>query len=302
MRADSKNPFANNVIVSLKDDKWLQHQRIAGRIASDALIALEKEVENRTQLSMIDLNAYAEEIITKAGGIPTFKGYGPKNNPFPAGVCISVNKQLVHGVPTDYKLKEGDVVSFDLGVTIEGAIADTAITCIYGYPLNSNEEAGISGTYLYTVLKTKMALEAGIRAIAVGKRLGCIGQAIYKIARGPGGHTRVINNYGGHGLDWNIPHASPFVANKSTEDEGIRIQPGLTIAIEPMLVTGSDDATSTGSDGWTVYTRDVGAHFEHSVFVHQDHVEVITHRPNERFFPRRIYFDGRPGNHKYEDE
>jgi len=271
MRTDSKNPFASNMIVSLKDDKWLNYQRIAGRIASDTLIALEQEVENKTTKSMLELNAYAEEIITKAGGFPTFKGYGKASNPFPAGVCISINKQLVHGVPTDYKLKDGDIVSFDLGVTIEGAIADTAITCIYGGP----EATSIHNHMV--VVKTKHALEEGIKAIQVGKRLGCIGQAIYKVARGPG-HTCVVNNYGGHGLDWNIPHASPFVANKSTDNEGIRIQPGLSIAIEPMLVCGSDPATTTGSDGWTVYTKEIGAHFEHSVFVHEDHVEIITSR------------------------
>ncbi len=266
MRTDSKNPFANNMVVSLKDDKWLDYQRIAGRIASDALSALEREVENKTQLSMIDLNVYAEEIIVKAGGIPTFKGYGKP--PFPAGVCISVNKQLVHGIPTDYHLQEGDIVSFDLGVTIDGAIADTALTCIYGKP-KTDEHARL-------VKDTEEALMRGIRAIQVGKRLGVIGQAIYKYAHGL--RYSVVNNYGGHGLDWNIPHASPFVANKSTEHEGIRIQPGLSIAIEPMLVCGSDPTTTTGEDGWTVYTKEIGAHFEHSVFVHEDRVEVITSR------------------------
>jgi methionyl aminopeptidase len=276
MRTDrSKNDFTTNMVVSLKDEKWLTHQRIAGRIASDVLIALEKEVDNRTQLSMIDLNAMAEEMITKAGGIATFKGYGKP--PFPAGVCISVNKQLVHGIPTDYKLQQGDVVSFDLGVTIEGAIADTAITCIYG------DKEQISGVIQYTVLKTKMALEAGIKAIKVGNRLGCIGQAIHKVARGPGGPNGVISNYGGHGLDWNVPHASPFVSNKSIDSEGIRIQPGLTIAIEPMLVSGNDVTTTTGEDGWTVYTREIGAHFEHTIFVHEDKVEVITRRSNETY-------------------
>lgn len=264
MRTDSKNPFANNMIVSLKDDKWLGYQRIAGRIASDALIALEQEVDNRTQLSLIDLNAYAEEIIVKAGGFPTFKGY----KGFPAGVCISVNKQLVHGIPTDYKLQQGDIVSFDLGVTIEGAIADTALTCIYGEPKTEG--------HARLVKDTEEALMRGIRAIQVGKRLGVIGQAIYKYAHGL--RYGIVNNYGGHGLDWNIPHASPFVQNKSTEDEGIRIQAGLTIAIEPMLVLGSDLTTTTGDDGWTVYTREIGAHFEHSVFVHEDHVEIITDR------------------------
>jgi methionyl aminopeptidase len=267
MRTDrSKNDFATNMIVSLKDEKWLNHQRIAGRIASDALIALEQKVDNKTQLSLLDLNAMAEEMIVKAGGTPTFKGYG--RPPFPAGVCISVNKQLVHGIPSDYHLKEGDVVSFDLGVTIEGAIADTALTCIYGQTQNTHHQM--------VVAKTKLALEEGIRAIAVGKRLGCIGQAISKVGRD--NNLSVITKYGGHGISWNEPHASPFVANKSRDSEGIRIQPGLTIAIEPMLVCGYDATTTTGEDGWTVYTKDVGAHEEHTVFVHEDHVEIITSR------------------------
>lgn len=266
MRTDTrKNEFATNLIVSLKDNRWLTHQRIAGRIASDTLLALGREVENKTTKSMLELNAYAEELITKAGGIPTFKGYG--KNPFPAGVCISVNKQLVHGIPTEYKLQEGDLISFDLGVTIEGAIADTAITCIYGQPK--------SDQHIRLVKATEEALMQGIAAIQVGKRLGCIGEAIYNVVKAS--KFSVINNYGGHGLDWNIPHAAPFVENKSDASKGIRIQPGLAIAIEPMLVIGRPE-TRTGDDGWTVYTPDIGAHFEHSVFVHEDHVEIITDR------------------------
>jgi len=266
MRTDRKNPFASNMLVSLKDDKWLNYQRIAGRIASDALIALEQEVEKRTQLSLIDLNAYAEEIITKAGGIPTFKGYGKP--PFPAGVCISVGKKLVHGIPTGYRLQEGDVVSFDLGVTIEGAIADTAITCIYGQAKSEQ--------HVKLVRATEEALTQGIRAIQVGKRLGCIGEAIYKSARNS--NFSVINNYGGHGLSWNTPHDSPFVANKSTSSEGIRIQNNLTLAIEPMLTTGSVK-TWTDKDGWTVWCEaEMSSHFEHTIYVHEDCVEIITDR------------------------
>ena len=115
----------------------------------------------------------------------------------------------------------------------------------------------------------------GIQAVEAGKRLGVIGNAIYKFSKGQG--YGVINNYGGHGLDWDIPHAAPFVENKSDPTKGIRIQPGLAIAIEPMLVLGSTN-TSTLEDGWTVVTPDLSAHFEHSIFVHEDHVEIITDR------------------------
>jgi methionyl aminopeptidase len=212
---------------------------------------------------LLELNQFAEDFIISSKGIPTFKNY----KGFPSGVCISVNKHLVHGIPTDYKLISGDVVSFDLGVTIEGAIADTAITCIYGEPK--------SEVHVQLLKATEESLMRGINAIAVGKRLGCIGQAISKCAKQHG--FGLITQYGGHGLDWDIPHAPPFVSNKSTAEEGIHIQPGLGIAIEPMLVIGSTE-TKTLADGWTVVTDGIGAHFEHSVFVHEDRVEIITDR------------------------
>ena len=263
MRLGEKSAFSSNGLFKLKGQDWLDKQREAGKIAAATLVGLKAQVEGKMSYSLIELNNIAEKFITKAGGIPTFKGY----KGFPAGVCISVNKQLVHGIPTDYKLQEGDVVSFDLGVTIGGAIADTAITCIFGEPKSLQ--------HVKIVKATEEALMKGIQAIEVGKKLGCIGNAIYKCAKGHG--FSVINNYGGHGLDWDVPHAAPFVANKSDPEEGFRIQPGLAIAIEPMLVPGSV-TTKTSDDGWTVETNDIGAHFEHSVFVHEDHVEIITDR------------------------
>jgi methionyl aminopeptidase len=250
-------------LVKLKGQDWLDRQRIAGKIAAQTLLKLEDFVRGRTFHSLIALNEVAEKFITDAGGIPTFKGY----KGFPAGVCMSVNKHLVHGIPTDIVLDDGDLVSFDLGVTYEGAIADTAITCIFGEPKSER--------HVDLVKSTEEALMKGIEAIAVGKQLGCIGNAIYKYARGKG--YGVINNYGGHGLDWDVPHAAPFVPNKAELNEGVRIQPGLAIAIEPMLVLGSTN-TKTLDDGWTVVTDDIGAHFEHSIFVHEDHVEIITDR------------------------
>jgi methionyl aminopeptidase len=255
--------FTDNCLVRLKDNNWLEKQRVAGRIAAETLLLLEGLVKDKTTKSLIELNAIAEEYITKHGGISTFKGY----HGFPAGVCISVNKELVHGIPKNYVLQEGDLISFDLGVTIEGAIADTAITCIFGQAKNSLHEK--------LVRATEEALMAGIAAVKVGDRLGVIGQAIAKSAKTNG--FGVITNYGGHGLDWDTPHAAPFVENKSDNTKGIRIQPGLSIAIEPMLVIGQI-ATKTQDDGWTVATPDIGAHFEHSIYVHEDHVEIISDR------------------------
>jgi len=263
MRMTDKNPFSSNGLIKLKNQNWLEKQRIAGRIAAETLVKLQGFVEGRTFHSMKALNEVAEHYITQAGGTPTFKGY----KGFPAGVCISINKHLVHGIPDDTVLNDGDVVSFDLGVTYEGAIADTALTCIFGTPKSQR--------HVELVKATEESLMKGIEAVAAGKRLGCIGHAIYKYARGKG--FGVIDNYGGHGLDWDIPHAAPFVSNKANPEEGIRIQPGLAIAIEPMLVLGSTN-THTLADGWTVATEDIGAHFEHSIYVHEDHVEIITDR------------------------
>jgi methionyl aminopeptidase len=265
MRIVSKNSFSSNIFVDLKNQDWLEKQRKAGKIAAQTLQLLQKLVSDKTEKSLIELNNIAEEYIIQAGGSLTFKGY----KGFPAGVCISVNKELVHGIPKDYKLQDGDVVSFDLGVTVEGAIADSAITCIYGPPKSEKH---------VTLLKAcEESLMAGIKAIQIGKNLGVIGNAISKCAKNYG--FGVINQYGGHGLSWNTAHAPPFVENKSDPNVGIRIQPGLAIAIEPMFVIGSTDTRVLG-DGWTVVTNDIGAHWEHSVFVHENHVEIITDRNN----------------------
>lgn len=265
MRVGNNDPFNASGLVKLKNQDWLDRQRIAGKIAAQTLVKLQGFIEGKTFHSMATLNEIAERFITDAGGIPTFKGY----KGFPAGVCVSINKQLVHGIPDDTVLDEGDVVSFDLGVTYQGAIADTAITCIFGQPK--------SPRHVELVKATEEALMKGIEAVAVGKRLGSIGHAISRYAKGKG--FGVVDKYGGHGLDWGIPHAAPFVANKGNPDEGIRIQPGLSIAIEPMLTIGSVN-TRTLDDGWTVVTDDIGAHFEHSIYVHEDHVEILTDRSN----------------------
>lgn len=276
MRFSNNNLFSVNTFVKLKKEDWFEKQRVAGTIASQTLLLLENLIKEKTTMSIQQMNDLAEDYIVKNGGIPTFKNY----KGFPAGVCISVNKQLVHGIPSDLTLKNGDLISFDLGVTYEGAIADTAITCIFGEPINTS--------HINLIKATEEALFKGIEAIGIGKRLDCIGSAISKFAKEKG--LGVIVNYGGHGLDWNTPHAQPFVSNKGDTNSGIRIQPGLTIAIEPMLVIGSI-VTSTSADGWTVSTEGLGSHQEHSMFIHDDHVEVVTYRGNENYLKsNKLYF------------
>ncbi len=272
--SNNKEPFGTNGFFTLKNNDWLEKQRIAGKIVADCLWWLEEQVKGKMDYSLIHLNNVVESQITKRGATATFKNY----KGFPAGVCISVNKQLVHGIPTDYHLQEGDVVSFDLGATYEGAIADSALTCIYGEPKKFEHKKIVEAT--------EEALMKGIEAIVVGKRLGSIGHAIHRSAKHNG--FNVITDYGGHGLEWDKPHAAPFICNKGEIEEGARIQSGLAIAIEPMLVFGSTE-TEVDKDGWTVNSRDVGAHFEHSVFVHEDRVEIITWRDGSSY-PKEYYY------------
>lgn len=264
MRIQSKSVFSDNSVIHLKGDDWLSKQRVAGKVVANTLKFLESEVLNKTDKSLLELNVMAEDIIYSSGCTPTFKNY----KGFPAGVCISVNKQLVHGIPTNYILQSGDVVSFDLGATYEGAIADSALTCIYGEPKSLE--------HVKLIKATEESLMRGIAAIEIGNRLGCIGNAIAKCAKSYG--YNVIYKYGGHGLTWNNPHCAPFVSNKSELNEGIRIKPGLTIAVEPMLVE-NDINTYVDKDGWTVWCKGgMSAHFEHTLYIHENNVEIITKR------------------------
>lgn len=274
MKVNSKEKFGHNSFIKLMGQDYLDNQRIAGKCAAKTLLLLEKLVKEKTTKSLIELNTIAEEYILNQGLECTFKGY----KGFPAACCISVNRQLVHGIPTDYKLKEGDLVSFDLGVTYRGSVSDTAITLIYGQPK--------SELHVKLLEATKECLKKGIESIQIGKQIGVIGNAIYNCARDYG--FSVINTLGGHGLSFEningkniaIPHAEPFVSNRAEINEGVRIQAGMVIAIEPLLVIGTDTSTSISSDGWTVSCKDICSHEEHSVYIHEDHVEIISNREN----------------------
>jgi methionyl aminopeptidase len=262
------HPDLSANFVKLKDNDWLQKQRIAGKVTAGALSLLEHLVKEKTTKSLLELDKIVEDFIIKNECTPTFKHY----KGFPNSCCFSVNYQMVHGVATDYILKDGDLISFDLGATYKGSVADSAITCIFG---NARDEE-----HTKLLLACQEALMKGIEAIGIGMRLGCIGRAIYKYAQSTG--YNVITQYGGHGIcnhsDGSpMPHAQPFVSNKSMPNEGIRFQPGLTLAIEPMLMIGSNE-TYVDKDGWTVYGKGMSAHFEHTVFIHENYTEIITQR------------------------
>lgn len=266
MKTSTSGALNGNMCV-LHDEQWLKRQRIAGKVAAQTLSLLESLVKDKTAKSLLELDQIAEEFIVSHGCSPSFKSY----KGFPASVCMSVDNEtshaMVHGIPFDYRLQDGDLISFDLGATFEGSIGDTALTCIFGEPREDK--------HVKLIEDTKAALMKGIEAVKVGERLGVIGQAIYGYAHQKG--YGVINNYGGHSLTYDTPHAFPFVSNRSSADEGVRICAGMTIAIEPMLVFGSTK-TWTGKDGWTVFSEKTSSHEEHTIFIHSDRAEIMTDR------------------------
>lgn len=258
----TQNKWAQLQFVDLKEANWFEKQKHAGKAVASCLRFAKNAIEYHSpNLSLLDIEQECIKILNSMDCTPTFKGY----RGFPGAVCASVNNELVHGIPRDYVLQDGDVVKIDLGATFDGVIADAAISAIYGEPKSWQH---------HRLLKVcKGALDQAISKIEIGKQLGCIGHAIHSHVKKSG--FKLITNYGGHGISLNKPHSEPFVANKARPDEGIRIQPGLAIAIEPMLAIGSDK-TTIAKDGWTVKTKDISCHWEHSIFVGKDRVHVLT--------------------------
>lgn len=245
----------------------LDHFRYAGKITAKCLSMLEQAVLQKTTKSLLELDALAEEFFLDNKTHPVFKNY----HGFPNTVCISVNKQLVHGIPTDYRLQDGDVVTFDTGCNFKGAIADSALTCIFGQPKDRQ--------HVELVSATKEALYAGIRKVLTKNRVGAIGNAIFHSARKNG--FKVIETYSGHGISLDHVHSDPLIPNKSDENFGIRLKPGMVIAIEPLLVLGNSTKTTVDDDRWTVWANDICSHFEHSVIVNDSGPEIITLREKE---------------------
>lgn len=215
-------------------------------------------------MSTLDLDRIAEDMIRKAGAIPTFKGiYG-----FPATLCASINDEVVHGIPNaDRILQPGDIVSLDGGVTFKGLIADSAITLAVG-PI-SKEVSNL-------LLATEESLMAAIEQMRPGRHLDDIGTAVEAVGKRYG--YGIVRNYGGHGVGKKL-HEDPFIPNYKTGIPGPELRPGVVLAIEPMFNLGTEEVY-TADDQWTVLTKDglPSAHFEHTVIVTEDGPIVATLR------------------------
>jgi methionyl aminopeptidase len=249
--------------IELKSPREIDKLRVSNQLVARVLRrVMEAAVPGVTTEDLDDL---AESLIRDAGAEPAFKGYPDPSNPFPASLCTSVNEEVVHGIPSKRRLREGDIVSLDLGVRVDGYYGDCAATVAVG---RVSEEAG------RLLEATRAALEEGIEHAVSGGRLRDISHAIQTFAEDRG--YSVVRQYTGHGIGRNL-HEEPQVPNFGSPGWGPRLQEGMVLAIEPMLNVGGQDVREK-DDRWTVETSDgsLSAHFEHVVVITENSTEVLT--------------------------
>lgn len=248
--------------IHLKSPAELEHMREAGRVNAQVLAAVGELL--KPGVSTAELNAAAESVLKKHKCISPFKGYG--HPPFPASITVSINSELVHGIPNkNRKLKSGDIVSIDCGTVKDGWVADSAFTAGVG-------EISPEAQTLLDV--TKGALLAGIEKMRVGNRTGDVSAAIQKYVESRGFH--LTREYTGHGVGRQM-HEGPQVPNYGKAGTGLPLQAGMTVAIEPMVLIGTAE-TRVLPDQWTVVSADgsLTAHFEHSVAVTEGDPLILT--------------------------
>ena len=248
-------------MITIKSDDEIKIMREAGRVVGQTL---EKLVEaTKPGVVVKDLDKLVRKEYARLGVIPTFLGYS--HPPYPATVCISLNEELVHGIPGNRVIKEGDLVSIDLGATYKGFVGDSAVTIVVGEP--SDEQRKLMDV-------TRESLWRGIRAAKAGVRLGVVSAAIgdYIESQGYG----VVREYVGHGVGRQM-HEEPQVPNYGPADRGPVLRKGMVLALEPMVTVG-DYRTKKHDDGWTVSTLDgsLCAHFEHTIAITDGEAEVLT--------------------------
>jgi methionyl aminopeptidase len=242
-----------------KSKRELEKMRASGQLAGRVLAALRSMVQ--PGVTTLEVDRAAERMIRDAGALPTFKGY----NGFPYSICASVNEQVVHGFPSNYELKDGDIFSIDCGATLEGYVGDTATTVPVG---KVDEES------LRLIQITEECLHRAIEQCRPGKHLGDIGWAVQELAEASG--FSVVRDYVGHGIGRRM-HEDPQIPNYGKPGLGTKIKSGYVFAVEPMVNRGSH-YTKVLADGWTVVTMDgqPSAHVEHTIAITEEGPEVLT--------------------------
>ncbi|HDM90463.1 MAG TPA: type I methionyl aminopeptidase [candidate division WOR-3 bacterium] len=247
-------------MIIIKSDSEIKGIKEASRIVAEVLEYVREKLAPGTSLAAID--RWIDEYIRKRGGTPTFLGY----RGFPKSSCISINNEVVHGIPTEEKvIKEGDLVKVDVGVTLKGYIGDAARTYVIGE---------VDERTLELVRTTEEALYRGIDAARPGNRLSDISHAIQATAEAHG--FSVVRELGGHGVGLKL-HEDPIIPNYGKPGRGPVLKAGMVFALEPMLNMGGPEV-KTLDDGWTVVTKDgsLSAHFEHTIAIREKGPEILT--------------------------
>ena len=250
-------------MIPIKSKREIAYLRKAGELVSQTLAEVAKYI--RPGVTTAELDQIAEDFIRSAGAEPAFKGYRVGRLEFPATLCISVNEVVVHGIPSDYVLQEGDIVSVDCGVRLNGYYGDSAYTFAVG---------DITPEKKRLLRVTREALERGVQQAIVGKRIGDISHAIQQHAESAG--YGVVKELVGHGIGRKL-HEEPQVPNYGSPGTGKKLREGMTLCIEPMINMGTDRVI-TDADQWTVRTADgkPSAHYEYMVAVQKGHPELLS--------------------------
>ncbi|MBP9483185.1 MAG: type I methionyl aminopeptidase [Negativicutes bacterium] len=246
-------------MITLKTPQEIEKMRKAGRVVATTLEALRAAAQ--VGMTTGDLDELARQKIAEAGAIPSFKGY----HGFPGHICASVNEEVVHGIPGNRVLKEGDILSVDLGAIVEGYHGDSAIT----FPIGS-----ISSEIQLLLQVTEESLYKGIQAAIVGNRLGDVSSAIQTHVDSY--QFGIVREFVGHGIGSQM-HEDPKIPNYGPPHQGPLLKAGMTLAIEPMVNLGTPDVRIL-DDQWTVVTRDgkPSAHFEHTILITENGPEILT--------------------------
>ncbi|EPD67554.1 type I methionyl aminopeptidase [Streptomyces sp. HGB0020] len=255
-------------MVELKTDTSIDAMYEAGQVVGRALTAVRHAAD--VGVSLLELDEVAREVLRGAGASSPFLGYRPSFAPvpFPAVICASVNDAIVHGIPTRYRLRDGDLVSIDCGAELNGWVGDSALSFVVGEP----DPADVR-----LVETAERALAAGIAAAVVGNRVGDIAHAIGTVCR-DGGYG-IPQDFGGHGVG-RAMHEDPGVPNEGRPGRGFPLRHGMVIAIEPMLIGSGKDDYHAAADGWTLRTNDGSraAHAEHTVAITNAGPRILTER------------------------
>ena len=248
----------------VKTTEEIEKIRKAGKILAQVAKTVLANVEEGKSLRSLD--NLARELVKKAGAEPAFLGYQPygAKKPYPCSICTSVNDTVVHGVPNDYKLKSGDLLKLDFGVILDGWYADAAWTIGVG---KISEEAE------KLIKVTEKALFAGIKQAKKGNTLGDIGYAIQNLAESHG--FKVVDGLTGHGIGKKL-HEDPSVFNEGKKGSGIPLQPGMVLAIEPMVSAGANKIIQKKDDSFATADKSLSAHFEHTIAITKNGPEILT--------------------------